>query len=217
MLAISLRPGVTWFDSGELVTGAFHLGISHPAGHAPWSLLVKPWLLLPFGSVAFRVSLFSLVCAVVTVVLTHRLACRLAGADRLAERWAAAALTLPLVAHQYVVLQATRQEVYALVILLHVLAAWLFVGVLEQRRTEVGLALVAAYEVVLNPLLGAPVLTLVAAATVISWRRDGFIAVGAMAFAFASPLFALLYLPLRSAAGTIMDWGSPRPGKASYR
>jgi len=51
-------------DSGELVTAVHTLGIPHPSGYPLYVLLGKLWSeLLPLGSVAWRMSLFSCVCA----------------------------------------------------------------------------------------------------------------------------------------------------------
>ena len=51
-------------DSGELVTAVHLLGIPHPTGYPLYVLLGKLWtLLVPVGSIAFRMSLFSAACA----------------------------------------------------------------------------------------------------------------------------------------------------------
>ncbi|HXI04680.1 MAG TPA: DUF2723 domain-containing protein [Candidatus Saccharimonadales bacterium] len=51
-------------DSGELTTAVYLLGIPHPSGYPLFVLLGKLWtLLVPAGSIAFRMSLFSAACA----------------------------------------------------------------------------------------------------------------------------------------------------------
>ena len=51
-------------DSGELVTAVHLLGIPHPSGYPLYVMLGKLWtLLVPAGSIAFRMSLFSAACA----------------------------------------------------------------------------------------------------------------------------------------------------------
>ena len=51
-------------DSGELVGAVYLLGIPHPTGYPLYVLLGKLWtLLVPVGSIAYRMSLFSAVCA----------------------------------------------------------------------------------------------------------------------------------------------------------
>jgi tetratricopeptide (TPR) repeat protein len=49
------------------------LGISHPAGFPTYNLLVKAFTFLPLGSIAFKVNLFSLVFACLTLVLLYLL------------------------------------------------------------------------------------------------------------------------------------------------
>jgi hypothetical protein len=63
-------------DSGELVTAVHVLGIPHPTGYPLYVLLGKLWtLVLPYGSIAWRMSLFSAACAAATAACLHRL-CR---------------------------------------------------------------------------------------------------------------------------------------------
>jgi tetratricopeptide (TPR) repeat protein len=57
-------------DSGELVAAVHTLGIPHPSGYPLYVLLGKLWtLVVPVGSVAFRMSLFSALCAAFAVAL----------------------------------------------------------------------------------------------------------------------------------------------------
>ena len=54
-------------DSGELVTAVYLLGIPHPTGYPLYVLLGKLWtIVVPLGSIAFRMSLFSSACAAAT-------------------------------------------------------------------------------------------------------------------------------------------------------
>ncbi len=62
-----MPPGVTYLDSSEFVNTAFTLGIAHPAGFPTYSLLAGLFTFLPVGSVAFKVNLFSIFCACLTL------------------------------------------------------------------------------------------------------------------------------------------------------
>jgi hypothetical protein len=65
VLAIYMRtlaPDVAGGDSGELITVAHTLGIAHPPGYPLYTLLAKLFTLLPIGTIAWRVNLFSAVC-----------------------------------------------------------------------------------------------------------------------------------------------------------
>jgi hypothetical protein len=79
-------------DSGELVAAVATLGIPHPSGYPLYVLLGKLFTLaVPLGSVAYRMSLFSAVCAAAACALLHLL-CRRLG---LAAPAAALAALLP--------------------------------------------------------------------------------------------------------------------------
>src|SRR3989337_1123896 len=61
-------------DSGELVAAVHTLGIPHPSGYPLYVLLGKLWtLVVPAGSIAFRMSLFSAACAGATTGVLHAL------------------------------------------------------------------------------------------------------------------------------------------------
>ena len=49
-------------DSGELIAGAYTLGVLHPPGYPLFTLLGKLFTFIPFGSVAWRVNFLSAVC-----------------------------------------------------------------------------------------------------------------------------------------------------------
>lgn len=86
-LAVYLRtlaPSVHGFDSAELATGAFTLGIVHPTGYPLYLLIAKLFTFVPIRNVAYRVNLLSAVTGALTVWLVIKLARRLG-----AERWAA--------------------------------------------------------------------------------------------------------------------------------
>lgn len=76
-------------DSGELVTAVHVLGVPHPTGYPLYVLLGKLWtLVLPLGSVAYRMSLFSAACAAVACAFAF-LAARGLGCGRVAALFAA--------------------------------------------------------------------------------------------------------------------------------
>jgi hypothetical protein len=79
----TLAPGVYGFDSAELATGAFTLGIVHPTGYPLYLLLAKAFTFIPLRNVAYRVNLLSAVLGALTIWLVARLAGRLSG-----SRWA---------------------------------------------------------------------------------------------------------------------------------
>ena len=77
----TLRPGVAFWDTGELQAVGPLLGTAHPTGFPSWVIL--GWLgsvvLAPFGEPAFRMNLLNAICLAVAAGLTAVLAHRLTG------------------------------------------------------------------------------------------------------------------------------------------
>src|SRR5262245_16955257 len=78
LYALGACPTIYVGDSGELVTAVYTLGIPHPPGSPLYVLAGKLFtLLVPAGSIAYRMSLFSAVCAAASCALLYRLCWRL--------------------------------------------------------------------------------------------------------------------------------------------
>ncbi|XP_063295510.1 protein O-mannosyl-transferase TMEM260 [Pelobates fuscus] len=74
----TLHPSVPGGDSGELITAAYELGVAHPPGYPLFTVLAKlAMMLLPFGSVAYRVNflcgLFGAIASSLLFYATFRL------------------------------------------------------------------------------------------------------------------------------------------------
>src|SRR5882724_10202782 len=55
---LTLAPELTLQDSGELAVGSYYAGVPHPPGYPVWTLYTWLWtVLVPFGSIAWRVAL----------------------------------------------------------------------------------------------------------------------------------------------------------------
>ncbi len=68
----TLYPSVAAEDAGEFSTAVATLGIAHPPGYPVYILLGKVFtLLIPFGSLAWKVNLFSAFCGAVSAVLFY--------------------------------------------------------------------------------------------------------------------------------------------------
>ncbi len=206
--ALGACPSIYVGDSGELVTAAALLGIPHPTGYPLYVLLGKLWtLLLPFASIAWRMSLFSAACAGAACGVLYALARR---ARLHPVACAFAALLLAFSPSFWS--QATIQRVYGLgtlFVVLATLAAWRWHEKRTARRLAVaffvsGLGAANHTTMLLYALaLGAFVLV-----TEPSILRKPRRLVGASA-AFALGLLPYAYLPLRSRANPRLDWGDP--------
>ena len=67
----TIAPTLSFFDSGEMISGAYTLGVSHPPGYPVYVTLGKMFTLLPLGNVAFRMNLMSSFFAAMTSVLIY--------------------------------------------------------------------------------------------------------------------------------------------------
>lgn len=206
--ALGACPTIFVGDSGELVAAVGVLGIPHPSGYPLYVMLGKLWtLIVPVGSIAYRMSLFSAFCAAAACGLLYHL-CR-----RLGLRAAPSALgALLLAVSPSLWGEANIQRVYALNTLFVVLVAW---WAFEWRRTNRDRDLLLAC---LLCGLGAANHTFM-----------GFVAFAVGIFALAErpallrrprmlmamPAVALLgllpyaYLPIRSRMDPPLDWGNP--------
>ena len=60
MYVLTLAPNISFEDSGELVTAAYSLGVPHEPGYPLFTIIGKIFtLIIPFGSIAYRVNLAS--------------------------------------------------------------------------------------------------------------------------------------------------------------
>lgn len=147
----TVHPGVGPFlDSVQYQTTVATLGVSHPPGYPLYTLLGWLFTRIPFGALgaygahgdnlAWRLNLFSAVCAALTVLLTTRLIYRLTqhvGAALLG------ALTLAGAVRFWY--QATYAELYPLYTLLVVASLLLLVAWMQTRRLRTYFAAVFVF------------------------------------------------------------------------
>ena len=65
---VTLAPGVTLEDAGELATAAHSFGVPHPPGYPVWTLVAWVWIhIFPFGNIAWRTNVLSALCSATAV------------------------------------------------------------------------------------------------------------------------------------------------------
>ncbi|GMU66196.1 MAG: hypothetical protein AMXMBFR36_24700 [Acidobacteriota bacterium] len=226
LYAIGACPTIYVGDSGELVAAVHTLGIPHPSGYPLYVLLGKLWtVLLPLGSVAYRMSLFSAVCAAAAVALLF-LAARALGV----ARSAAVAAGVLFAASPSFWAEANVQRVYALNALFVALATllatrwWVAAGVRESEadngnlrrrdRIFVAIALVCGVGAANHTFLAVWGLAfaLFAAFSEPALLRRWKTILGAAGAALAGlSLYGFLFV--RSRQEPRLDWGNPEtPG-----
>jgi len=205
---LTLAPTVTAEDSGELIAAAYTLGIPHAPGYPLFVLLAKGFVtVFPFGEVAWRVNLFTAMMGGLSVALLVLLCRRLSAG-------LAASISLSLAAAFSSIFwsQAIMAEVYTLstaafLLVLHLLVLFF----LDPTATRLW---ILAYAFGLS-LTAHPSMILLAPGLLLGvglrdrriFRRPGQLLIGMLFFALGFSVF--LYLPLRSLADPVMDWGNP--------
>ena len=105
----TLAPTVAGGDSGELITVAYTLGVAHPPGYPLYTLLAKLFTLIPIGTIAWRVNLFSATCGAGAATILFLAAARWSG-----SLWAALAAASLFAFSPRVWPHAVTAEVFAL-------------------------------------------------------------------------------------------------------
>jgi hypothetical protein len=205
-------------DSGELVTAVAVLGIPHPSGYPLYVLLGKLWtLLVPAGSIAFRMSLFSAFCGAAACGVLYRLA-RATGLAVPAAIFSALLLAFSPTFWA----EANVQRVYTLNALFVAWATLLAVrwDAAEgdrRRRLFVAALFVAGLGATNHTFMAVWAIAFVAFAVATQrglLQRPKPLALGAVAF--AAGLLPYLYLPIRSRQDPVLDWGNPEGLRALF-
>lgn len=217
----TLCPTLYWGDCGEMALTAATLGIPHPTGYPLYCLLGKAWtLLLPFGTVVWRMNVLSAVFGSLAIACLYGAgrACRLPKPVALAS---AGLLAFSSTFWQ----QALITETYTLAalftcLLLLLAARWNANG---RRASDLRL-LALAYGFTLTShqtntlflpgfvlfvLWSEPRLRRLADRAV---RREWLQTLGLGAL----PLLTYLYLPLRARTHPVYNWGDPETLSAFY-
>ena len=195
-------------DSGELTAAVGILGIPHPSGYPLYVMLGHLWtILVPIGSVAYRMSLFSAAAGGAACGLVYSLG-RRAGWHRSAAIFAALLLAF---SPSYWA-EANVQRVYTLNALFIVLATsrgWCWYS--TRRDQDLAVAFLVCGLGACNHtfmLVYAVALGLFAVLTAPSIARNIRL-VALCAALFALGLLPYAYLPIRSAMNPRLDWGNP--------
>jgi tetratricopeptide (TPR) repeat protein len=206
---LTVAPDLTGEDSGELVTAAYTLGICHPPGYPLWCILGKLFtIIIPFGTIAYRVNFMSVFFATCTIFFLFLVIRKITG-----NRVIAASASLVFAFSYEFWSQTTIAEVYTLDTFF-VTACLLTIIVWDEKRSKrllYVLALLCGLGCTNHHTMGP--ISLVFAGYVLLKARRGQInlkVVGICVLLFTVALSVYLYLPIRARTNPYMNWGNPQ-------
>ncbi len=190
----TLAPSVLDGDSGEWQYMANILGVPHSTGYPLYILLAKIVTFLPFGNPAWRVNLFSAICAALTIPLAYLLA------QRVSRSRVAAILSATFYAFMPTLwASATIAEVYALNTLLIALTLFFAIRFFDTGRVRDLYLMALCFGLALaNHRIAFFILP---ALLLLVWFRRSVLDIRKIVFAslaFLLPLALYLYIPLRA-------------------
>jgi len=196
----TLTPGVLDGDSGEWQYMANILGIPHSTGYPLYVLLAKLVTFLPIGNPAWRVNLFSALCAALTIPVVYLLAKRVARSMGESSARIAAILSASFFALMPSLwASATIAEVYTLNTLLIALTLFFAIRFFDSAHPHDLYLMALCFGLALaNHRIAffiAPALLLVL------WLKRSALDIKKIAYAFIAiilPLLLYLYIPLRA-------------------
>ncbi|MFT4578009.1 MAG: tetratricopeptide (TPR) repeat protein [Nitrospinales bacterium] len=211
----TLVPSIGFGDTPEFVDTAFALGISHPAGFPTYNLIAKAITFFPLGSIAFRINFFSTLFACMTLVVLYLAANKILEicfpeSNPKSREWPALfppallAFSFPFWSNSLVA------EVYTLHafftgLIIYLLLLWkagndsrfLFLAALCFGLSAGNHGTVAFYLPAILILF-------------LAWEKNKKIKnLGLTTLFFLIGFSVYLYLPIRSMAEPIIDWGNP--------
>lgn len=206
---VTLAPDLLPADSGEFQVVVPLLGVAHPPGFALYTLLGRLFVtLVPLGSPAYRLNLFSALTGALTLVLVGGAAKRLGGSRR---PGLAAALALGVSTTFWS--QSTTANIRSLAAMLTALAVYAFAGYRRAPSAKrlaflafsISLAVVhhlsVAFIGAALALGAAWFVTPALRAELLQWRNGR---AAKILIAAAAPLAVLIYLPVRGAQAAFL-------------
>ena len=219
---VTLPRTITFEDSGQIITAAARLGISHPSGYPLATLVGQAFTLVPWGRMAWRVNLASAAmaaaCCVVLFFLLRRLFLEIRAEARVAAAASAAGTAIAFGLSRTFWSQAVVAEAYAVNAL--ALAVVLYAAFNFARTADARFGYLAAFAsgLALAAHTSSAIVTLPVAAYLL-WRFRRLPSPRALCLALGLVLLGFmvyLYLPLRAVQGPAINWGDPRTLVRAY-
>ncbi len=206
-----LPTDLMWLDSGELAASAWELGIAHPPGF-PHQMQINHVLmkLIPFGSIAFRSHLCSLILGGLSLYVLSLIALKLK-CNPLSILISMAVIC----SHPIVSLHFLNHEVYSGLGLILLVLIYQFIHLIENEhdlRNYLLLVFLFAFSLGFHPEIRIFLILFFMILLFYLMRIKSRINMR-MIFIFLLSgifgLFALIYLPIRASLGLMRNWGNP--------
>jgi hypothetical protein len=216
LYAFSASPALGWLDSPEFVAQAATLGNAHSPGHPLPALLGRAAAYLPIGDMVWRINLMSSLCAALSLTLLFAVGRSILdiATPEVGERarsMMALLFTLVVGVSWALWSNAVRAEVYALQVLV---SAGILYGLLQfEKDGQLRQLLLASFFTGLG-LANHHLMTLVVFVPGVLLvfthkKRPGLKPCVAVAGMGIVALLSLVYLPLRSLAQPLVNFGAP--------
>ncbi len=209
---ITLAPTVTFWDSGDLISASWLLGISHQPGYPILDMMGRLFSFLPFGNVAYRANGLSAFFSSLSILILYFALIEISDRPALAALAALLpAFTKPLWS-QAVDTKPLALNSFFISILFYIWALATRKKIASERYFALSGFLFAL------GLVNHQYLILYAPALIISWAlvpeaglpaRKRIRLIVLSLFFMALGLSVYLYLPIRAAASPVMDLGHP--------
>ena len=201
---LTLSRTINSFDSAELISGAYTLGIVHSPGYPLYLIIANAISRIPIATVPLKVNAFSAFAASSAVVCIFYAGMKLSNA-----LWSSALAALIVAFSRLVWSQAVVAEVYSLNLLLIACVSLAALYWNATPRTETLLILLFFYGLSLTHhpsalLLGPGILLLI----LVKWRGNqlSWRSVSLALALFALPLMLYLYFPVRFQANPSLNY-----------
>jgi len=206
----TMAPTLTWAndgaDGGDFVASAATFGVAHPTGYPTYILLLRLFLLLPVGDLAFRANLLSAAAAIGAAICLFTIVRQF---DVTRHGWSAPIAALAGGLAPVFWSQASIAEVYTLNALFAGLTLR-FILAAEAGEQPVwwhGLVIGLALGVHITVALLAAVWLIVVVIRASAGSRVKVLLRGGLSI--APGLLVYLYLPVAAAAHPPVNWGAP--------
>ncbi|OGF66902.1 MAG: hypothetical protein A2Y62_01585 [Candidatus Fischerbacteria bacterium RBG_13_37_8] len=205
-----LCPTVYVHDSGELITASYVLGIPHPAGSPFYCMVGKLFqLITPAGNIAFRMNAMSALFAVLAAMMLYILMYKITN-----EKSISLAVAFTFAFSGMFWSQALVAEVYTMSTFIFLLALICFSNYFQTGERKqlyyfglfCGLLLTIHMEYsLLCPFVWIALFLFI-------WKKDSFktafMTLLKTTLCFFAGLLPYTYLPIRSRANPVIDWGN---------